>query len=85
MYFEYDASGRILVCADEIMNPRMVWLEPPAGFTPGTMHDWRVVDGALVYDPLPVEVRPTPEERIAALEAQLASYETAYAEGVKDA
>ena len=85
MYFEYDASGRILVCADEPMNPRMVWLEPPADFTPDAMHDWRVVDGALVYDPLPVEVRPTPDERIAALEAQLASCETGDAEGVKDA
>lgn len=31
------------------------------------------------------EPEPSPEERIAALENQLASYEAAYAEGVKDA
>lgn len=71
MWFEINENGRIMVCADEPMNPRMVWLDLPAGFAPDTMHDWRVVNGALVYDPLPVEVRPTPEERIAALEEEL--------------
>ena len=99
MYFKHDETGRILICAIEQLSPDMVWAEPQEGFDPQTMQDWRVeridppyetpegvlIAAELVYDPLLVEVQPSPEERIAALEAQLASYETAYAEGVKDA
>lgn len=36
-------------------------------------------------DYVPPETQPTREERIAALEAQLAAYEAAYAEGVNEA
>lgn len=71
MWFEINENGRIMVCADTLVKTDMLWLPIPGGFTPDAMHDWRVVDGALAYDPLPVEVRPTPEERIAALEEEL--------------
>ena len=51
--------------------------------------DYVYQDGKFIYDPLPVpepsEPQPTQEERIAALEAQLASYEAAYTEGVNEA
>lgn len=45
--------------------------------------DYVYQDGEFIYDPLPVpEPQPTQEERIAALEAQLAAYEEAYSSGV---
>lgn len=54
----------------------------------GNLYGYRYVDGEYIYDPLPTdetENQPTNEERIAALEAQLAAYEAAYAEGVNEA
>lgn len=55
----------------------------------GNYSDYLYVNGEYVYDPLPApeqpEVKPTQEERITALEAQLAAYEAAYAEGVNEA
>lgn len=55
----------------------------------GDVTEYRYVDGEYVHDPLPIpeepEHKPTQEERITALEAQLAAYEAAYAEGVNEA
>lgn len=52
----------------------------------GNVYDYLYVDGEYIHDPLPeAEHQPTQEERIAALEAQLASYEAAYTEGVNEA
>lgn len=54
----------------------------------GNLLDYLYIDGEYIYDPLPVPEQPVPqptqEERIAALEAQLAAYETAFAEGVSE-
>ncbi len=55
----------------------------------GDISDYLYVGGEYVYSPLPKqeepETKPTQEERISALEAQLAAYEAAYAEGVNEA
>ena len=55
----------------------------------GDITDYLYVEGAYVYDPLPEpeepEATPTNEERITALENQLAAYEAAYQEGVNEA
>ena len=55
----------------------------------GNPHDYLYIDGEYVHDPLPIpdgpDPRPTQEERIKALEDQLAAYEAAYAEGVNEA
>ena len=92
MYFEVNSNGRILVCAEESVNSRMVWLEVPADFHPETMCDWRIEGEALVYDPIPVVESPSLEERIAALQKQvdeqaamIVAYESAYMEGVQQA
>lgn len=42
------------------------------GFEIGTEHDYKLVDGQLVYDPLPIpEAQPTMTERLEALEAAM--------------
>lgn len=53
----------------------------------GNLYDYRYVNGEYIRDPLPVpgEQKPTQEERIKALEDNLASCEVAYAEGVNEA
>lgn len=55
----------------------------------GNPHDYLCIDGEYVHDPLPIpddpDPQPTHEERIKALEDQLAVYEAAYAEGVNEA
>lgn len=55
----------------------------------GKYTDYLYIDGEYVYDPLPIhdepDPQPTHEERIKALEDQLAAYEAAYAEGVNEA
>lgn len=86
MYFEIGENGKIMVCAETKIKPNMIELSPPAEFIPDEMHNWRVVDGEFVYTPAPVSPpAPTQEERIKALEDQLASYEAAYTEGVNEA
>lgn len=55
----------------------------------GDISDYLYVNGEYVYSPMPEqeepEIQPTQEERISALEARLAAYEAAYAEGVNEA
>lgn len=55
----------------------------------GNPHDYLYIDGEYVHDPLPIpddpDPQPTQEERIKALEDQLAAYEAAYTEGVNEA
>lgn len=55
----------------------------------GDATDYLYIDGEYVYSPLPtpepIKPKPTHDERIAAIEAQLAAYEAAYAEGVNEA
>lgn len=46
---------------------------------------WDEYEEYGVYHPYEFDDKPTQEERIKALEAQLASYEAAYAEGVNEA
>ncbi len=68
---------------------------PPSGavlvdmLPDGDVTDYLYVNGKYVHDPLPkpesTEPEPTDGERIDALEAKLASYEAAYAEGVNEA
>lgn len=54
----------------------------------GDITDYLYVDGEYAYDPLPEpeeETKPSNDERITALENQLAAYEAAYTEGVNEA
>ena len=55
----------------------------------GNLPDYLYIDGEFIYDPLPIpeqpEPKPTQEERITALENQLAAYEVAYTQGVNEA
>lgn len=72
MYFVYNEIGKIMICAAEPSQPGMVQLETPPEFDIDAMHDWRVEDGALVYDPLPVtEAPPTTDERLTDVEEAL--------------
>lgn len=87
MFFEINENGEIMICAETMVKPGMIRLDPPAEFTPDEMSDWIVVDGEFVYSPKedPEPEWPTQEERIKALEDQLAAYERAYAMGVNEA
>lgn len=85
MYIITDETGRVRASSPTDCLANAFFVETPEGFDGENLHDWRLVDGALLYDPEPVQDMPTPEERIAALEAKLASYEAAYAEGVNEA
>lgn len=70
MFFSFDDTGRVMICAEEAVFPGMVELVPPDGFTTETQADW-LYTGEWVHDPLPVpEAVPTPEERLAALEEE---------------
>lgn len=86
MFFEVNENGKIMICAEAKIKQNMIELSPPAEFIPDEMHDWRVKGGEFVYSPTPAPPSmPTQDERIAALEAQIAAYEAAYLEGVNDA
>ena len=77
MYFEYDNTGRILVCAETPVKPNMVEITVPENFDQAEMHNWRVENEVLVYCPLPVEETPSDSERIAALEEEFVTKVTA--------
>lgn len=68
MYFEHNADGKIMICSAEEVAPNMVYIVPPDGFSPDEMHDWQIVDGELVYNPLPVPESRTQGERLTELE-----------------
>lgn len=70
MYFEIGESGKIMVCCDEQISPGMINLTPPDEFSLENMHDWKVVDGEFIYDPVPLPEVPTLGERITALEEE---------------
>lgn len=66
-----DADGRITGIYDPVIYPRpdLPAIDIPAEAM-SAIQDYKIVDGAVVHDPLPTpEPAPTPEERIAALEA----------------
>lgn len=71
MFFEYESTGRILVCAETSLKPDMVEIEVPQDFDQAEMHNWRIENKTLVYAPIPVIEQPTEAERIAALEEEL--------------
>lgn len=85
MYILSNAQGR--VCASSPTNCLVgaVKVTAPEGFVPEEMHDWKYENGVLIYAPEAASEGATQEERISALEAQLATYEAAYAEGVNEA
>ena len=84
-----DENRRILSVWDVI--PGADYGERPIvdKFPIGNASEYRYIDDEYVYDPLPIpdepEHQPTQEERITALENQLAAYEAAYSEGVNEA
>lgn len=85
MYIITDETGRVRASSPTDCLVDAVEVKTPEGFDGENLHDWRLFDGALLYDPVPAQDMPTQEERIAALEARIASYEAAYAEGVNEA
>ena len=77
MYFKIDENGKIGMCSEEPdFQPGMIELHPPDDFIPDDMHNWKYVDGEFVYTAPEEPVEPeglTQEERIAALEEELAA------------
>ena len=64
-----NTEGRVVACSHDCKLKGSVEIEPPEGFDPKHQNDWRLEDGALVYDPLPeAEPVPTPLE---AMQTQL--------------
>ena len=65
MQIVLDAEGRVIACSFDGPLKYAVEIEPPEGFDleHQRQNDWRLEDGALVYDPLPEEEpKPTPME-----------------------
>ena len=58
MYAVTDYTGRIRATSEDTLLAGGIELEPPEGFSPEHQHDWRLEEGALVYDPLPEEPSP---------------------------
>lgn len=87
MYIVTDESGRVKIASQDTRLAGSIAMDAPEGFDPmaDDIGEWRVQDGTLVHDPQETAKEPTEEERISALEAQLAAYEAAYAEGVNGA
>ena len=82
-------SKRILSACVVLPNGNYEGMPTVDTLPEGNLYEYLYVDGEYIHDPLPApeqpEVKPTQEERITALEAQLAAYEAAYAEGVNEA
>lgn len=57
MYFKADETGRVYMAAEQQWGG-MTFVEPPADFNEHRLNDYMLVNGELVYDPLP---EPTPE------------------------
>lgn len=83
-----------VVMVSDIEDENLIEIELPEDFDYDHIDWYEYVDGELVYHDFSedIPVTPSQEERIAALEAQvaaqneqLAAYEAAYAEGVQDA
>lgn len=73
MFFEINEDGKIMICSEERFRDTAAELAPPSDFVPEEMHDWKVVDGVFVHDPLPEKDTPRNDmkARIAALEEQI--------------
>jgi len=61
LYMKFDAVGRISSVASEGFHcgEDEVLVDAPEGFTLDNARDWRYVDGAWVYDPVPEAVAPS--------------------------
>ena len=59
MQIVLDAEGRVIACSFDSPLKDALETEPPEGFDSEHQNDWRLEDGALVYDPLP-EAEPVP-------------------------
>lgn len=81
-----DEDGRIVSATEQRYAPADAVIVDK--LPEGNMTDYLYIDGEYVYNPLPKpdepDLQPTQEERITALEAQLAAYEAAYAQGVNE-
>ena len=73
-----DETGRILVSSSEFQcGENDIQIDLPDDFDFERQADYRIVDGALIYDPLPEppepEPMPTIEDRVADVEEALAA------------
>lgn len=77
MFFSFNDEGRIMISAKKAIYPDMVELNPPEGFDGEHQPDWIYSNGAWVHAPLPApddeEAQPGYDERISALEEELAA------------
>lgn len=71
MYYQADETGRILATTEheEYAGDDYAQFDFPEGFDFSTQNEYRISDGELVHDPVPV---PT-EQRIAELKSSLAA------------
>lgn len=88
-YIQVDEGGRLIAVADEGYHcgPGEMGVDIPAGFDKADMRAWVLEGGVLVRrpeEPEPVDA-PTLEDKVAEVQATLASYEAAYREGVNEA
>ena len=71
LWIATDETGRITASTDvEEYAAGMTQFDLPDDFDFATQSDWRIVDGALVHDPLPVAEGPTEEEMAEAAERE---------------
>lgn len=88
-YIKIADDGRIIAASrTHHCGEGEIAVEIPEEISIDAVHEYRFINGAFVYDPespTTDETGPTQEERIKALEDQLAAYEAAYTEGVNEA
>ena len=72
--YQLDGNGRIRLTADVIMVGTIAGevFDFPDNFDFCHQHEYKVVDGKLVYDPPEADTTPTQEQRIEELEEALA-------------
>ena len=88
-YININGEGRITAASrTHHCGKGEIEIDIPAEIGIEVIHEYRYVNGEFLHDPLPDssgETGPTQEDRIKALEDQLAAYEAAYAQGVNEA
>lgn len=58
MQIVLDAEGHVIAGSMDTILMGGIEIAPPEGFDPEHQHDWRLEEGALVYDPLPEDPSP---------------------------
>ncbi len=71
-YTLLDNDNRIVMVTAVQQEPEQFLFDYPTGFDFSAIHDYKILDGELIHDPVPVpeppEPQPTTEERLSLLE-----------------